>query len=302
MKITDLKQFEIENTLRFEDQGSGLIRVVVSTAAADANLRLQGAHLTHWTPRGHHPVLFVSGKSQFAPGKAIRGGVPIIWPWFGPRAEGLPGPAHGFARTAEWTLEGTALRHGAVEIDLTLAPNDVSRSLGYDAFRLDFRVTIGATLKMELETHNDSDLELAYEEALHSYLAIADINKVSLTGLAGTSFIDKTDQAQRKQQGGEPLRIGKETDQVHLDTTGACVLHDEVWERRIIVEKSGSDSTVVWNPWIEKTKGMSDMEPDDWRKMLCVESANAGGNAITLAPGASHKLTTSIRVTPAPAE
>jgi glucose-6-phosphate 1-epimerase len=290
-------QFDIPNALRFEDTSGGLVRAIISTPAAEADVYVQGAHVTHWTPRGQRPVLFVSSKSLFAPGKAIRGGVPIIFPWFGARSDGKPGPAHGFARSTEWAVEGTKLHgDGKVEITLTLAPNDATRAFGYGAFHLRFRVTIGADLEMELETRNDANEPLTYEEALHSYFAIADIHQAWVSGLEGTTCIDKTDGFKRKTLGNEPVRIAKETDQVHLNTKATCTVHDPVWNRRIIVEKTGSDSTVVWNPWIDKTKGMSDMAPDDWQKMVCVETANAADNAVHLAPGETHKLTASIRV------
>ena len=290
-------QFDIPNALHFEDSPRGLVRAVISTPAAEADLHLQGAHLTHWTPRGQRPVLFVSPKSLFTPGKAIRGGVPIIFPWFGPRSDGKPGPAHGFARTMEWAIERTKLLDdGSVEITLALSPNETTRSFGYAAFRLRFRITIGSELKMELETRNEANEPLIYEEALHTYFAIADIRQGSVSGLEGTTFIDKTDGFKRKTLGNEPVRIAKETDQVHLNTNATCVIHDPVWNRDIIIEKTGSDSTVVWNPWIDKTKGMSDMAPDGWQNMLCVETANAADNAVHLAPGASHALAAAIRV------
>ena len=292
-----LKKFDIANALRFEDTPGGLVRAVISTPEAEADVYLQGAHVTHWTPKGKRPVLFVSPKSLFAPGKAIRGGVPIIWPWFGGRGGGLPGPAHGFARSMEWALDSTRKRDdGKVEINLVLSPNDATRGFGYDAFRVNFRVAIGSELEMELETRNESKETLTYEEALHTYFAIADINQTTVTGLEGTTYIDKTDGFKKKQLGNEPVRIAKETDQVHLNTKATCVVHDPVWKRRIIVEKSGSDSTVVWNPWIDKTKGMADMAPEDWREMICVETANASDNTVRLPAGGSRKLRTAIRV------
>jgi glucose-6-phosphate 1-epimerase len=288
--------FDIPNALRFEDAASGL-RAVISTPMAEAEIYLQGAHVTHWTPRGQRPVLFVSSKSVFAPGKAIRGGVPVIFPWFGPRSDGKPGPAHGFARTTEWTIEGTELRgDGKVEITFALAPNEISRGLGYAGFHLRYRVTVGSELEMRLETRNHGQEPLTFEEALHAYFAIGDINQASVSGLEGTTYIDKTDGFKRKKLGNEPLRIAKETDEVHLSTEATCVVHDPVWQRRITVEKSGSDSTVIWNPWIEKTKGMSDMAADDWMGMICVETANAADNAVHLPPGAARTMTTLIRV------
>jgi len=297
MNGAGFESFDIPGALRFEDTPGGLVRAVISTPQADADVYLQGAHVAHWTPRGRRPVLFVSPKSLFARGKAIRGGVPVIWPWFGGRGGGLPGPAHGFARSTEWSLVSTRKRaDGAVEINLALTPNDAARNLGFDSFRVNFRAVIGSSLEMELETHNESAKSLGYEAALHAYFSIADIHQVSVTGLEGTTYIDKTDGFKRKQQGSDPMRIAKETDQVHLDTKATCVIHDPVWKRRIVVSKTGSDSTVVWNPWIEKTKGMPDMAPEDWREMICVETANAADNAVTLPAGGSRTLRTVITV------
>src|SRR5258708_4371522 len=290
-------RFDMPGALRFEPGPGGLVRAVISTPAAEAGLDLQGALLAHWKPRGQRPVLFVSPKSLFAAGKAIRGGVPIIFPWFGSRSDGKPGPAHGFARTSEWTVEGARqLADGRVEITLALSNNNATHDFFDAAFRLRFRVTIGSELEMELETSNQGNTPFTFEEALHTYLAVGDVKQASVLGLENTTFIDKTDGFKRKKQDSEPVRIIKETDQVHLGAQAACTVWDPVWNRRIIIEKSGSDSTVIWNPWIEKTKGMSDMEADGWKQMLCVETANAAENAILLAPGASHKLAATIRV------
>jgi glucose-6-phosphate 1-epimerase len=143
---------------------------------------------------------------------------------------------------------------------------------------------------MVLEVRNTSGHDLSFEEAMHTYFAIGDIHRVSLSGLEGTTYLDKTDGFRRKQQPASPIRIVKETDQVHVDTTATCVIEDPAWSRRIVIEKSGSATTVVWNPWIEKTRGLPDMAPEDWREMLCVEIANAGENVIRLAPAATHRM------------
>jgi len=298
MRAAELaNRFDIPGALRLEPEPGGLTRVVISTPAAGADLYLQGAHLASWTPREQRPVLFLSSKSLFAAGKAIRGGVPIIFPWFGSRSDGKPGPAHGFARTAEWTLESTRQHEdGRVEITLALGSNDATRELFDSAFRLRFRVTVGSELEMELETSNLGKTPFTFEEALHTYLAVGDVQRTAIFGLENTTFIDKTDGFKRKKLGSEPMRIAKETDQVHLDTRAICTVWDPALDRRITIEKTGSASTVIWNPWSEKSQGMSDMEADGWKHMLCVETANAADNAVQLAPGASHKLSTKIRV------
>jgi glucose-6-phosphate 1-epimerase len=290
------ERFAIPNALRFEEGSGGLTRAVISTSAADAELYLHGAHLTHWQPHGAEPVLFLSSKSSYEPGKAIRGGVPVIFPWFGPRADGQAGPMHGFARTMEWTVEETAVDNDRnVEIALVLEPNEVTRGFGYDAFHLRFHVTIGRTLAMKLEARNDGGEPLVFQEALHTYFAIGDVNRVRVSGLAGAVYIDKTDAFQRKRQGSDPIRITKETDRVYVNTTSTCVIGDPAIGRRIMVEKSGSEETVVWNPWEDKIKTFADMTPEDWRHMICVETANAGDHSIQLAPGASHTLSATIR-------
>jgi glucose-6-phosphate 1-epimerase len=291
------ERFAIPNALRFQEGPGGLTRAVISTPAADAEIYLHGAHVTQWQPHSAKPVLFLSSRSQYEPGKAIRGGVPVIFPWFGPRADGKPGPSHGFARTMEWSVEETALRgDGSVEIALVLEPNDATRSLGYDAFHLRFRVTVGRKLEMELETRNDAAEPLVFQEALHTYFAVGDIYRTRVSGLEGRAYIDKTDGFQRKRQGSEPIQITKETDRVYVNTTSTCVIGDPASGRRIMVEKRGSEATVVWNPWDEKIKTFADMAIDDWKRMICVETANAGDHSIHLAPGASHTLAASIRV------
>jgi glucose-6-phosphate 1-epimerase len=290
------EQFAIPDALRFEEGSGGLTRAVISTSAADAEIYLHGAHLTQWRPRGAEPVLFLSSKSFYDPGKAIRGGVPIIFPWFGPRGDGKAGPMHGFARTMEWAVESSDLdKDGSVEIALVLEPSEVTRGFGYDAFHLRFRATIGRMLAMKLEVRNDGAQPLVFQEALHTYFAIGDVYRVRVSGLEGAVYLDKTDEFQRKRQGSDPIRITKETDRVYVNTTSTCVIGDPAIGRRIMIEKSGSEATVVWNPWDERIKAFADLTSDDWKHMICVETANAGDHSIHLAPGASHTLSATIR-------
>ena len=179
---------------------------------------------------------------------------------------------------------------GSIAIHFSLAPNEATRSYGYADFLLEFHVTVGTSLGMELVTHNEGTAPLTFENALHTYISIGNIDQTSIVGLEGTTYIDKTDGFKEKQVGSAPLQIAKETDQVHLNTTATCAVEDKAWGREVMVEKSGSESTVVWNPWAQKTSGFADMAPEEWRGMVCVESANASSNAITLAPGATHRL------------
>jgi glucose-6-phosphate 1-epimerase len=296
-EIDDLRnKFSIPGILSFAPANGGLIAAQVTTPAADATIYMHGAHLAHWQPAGQRPVLFLSSRAEFAPGKAIRGGVPVIFPWFGPRHDGKPGPQHGFARTSEWELAFAAMAGDELHLAFTLAPGDLSRSLGFDHFRVGYRMILGHTLTLELTVANDADGPLVFEEALHTYYAVADARQVSIGGLGGTTYIDKMEGAKRKLQPEGALHLNGETDRAYLNTAATCTLDDPADGRRIVIEKNGSHSTVVWNPWRESTAKMADMEPDAWLRMACVETANVADNAVTLPPGATHTMQLTVLV------
>jgi D-hexose-6-phosphate mutarotase len=233
----------------------------------------------------------MSGKSAFATDKPIRGGVPVIFPWFGPRAGHPESPAHGFARTAEWQVESLSEDgDGCITAAFQLAADDKTKELWPQDFVLRYRVAVGARLTLILEVENTSTAPFNFENALHTYLAVGDARQTSTAGLEGADYLDKTDNLQRKNQGQDPIRITAETDRVYESTRKTCVVDDPVLKRRITVEKSGSQTTVVWNPWIAKAAALPDFGDDEWPGMLCVETANAGANAITLAPGQTHSM------------
>ena len=292
---SDLRRWEIPNLAIFDDTPGALVRLRISTALCEAEVYLNGAHITHFKRTGCEPLLFLSAASHFAPGKPIRGGVPVIFPWFGASTGRPDSPAHGFARTLPWEVESlTADKLGAIALTLRLDASDATRAHWPHEFVLRHRITFGVQLDMQLEVENLSAVPIQFEEALHTYLAVSDVREVSVTGLEDTAYLDKVDAMQRKQQGAEPIRIVGETDRVYLNTRTACVLDDPGLSRRIVVEKSGSDTTVVWNPWIAKAKAMADFGDDEWPAMMCIETANAGDSAITLAPGAAHTMRATI--------
>jgi glucose-6-phosphate 1-epimerase len=282
-----------------EPGAGGLPRARVSGARGEAEVYLQGAHLTRWQPRGAAPVLFLSERAVYAPGKAIRGGVPLVFPWFGPHATDRQAPMHGFARSRPWRLVTSGLgSQGAVVVELALEDDEATRAVWPFAFSARYRVSVGDTLEMALEVVNGSPTPFTFEAALHTYLAVGDIRAVGITGLEQAAYIDKVDGMARKRHGAEPLRLTGETDRVFLGTTARCVVDDRALNRRLIVDKTGSASTVVWNPWSTKAAGIADLEPDDWRRMVCVETANAADDAVTLAAGARHVMTATLRVEP----
>jgi D-hexose-6-phosphate mutarotase len=266
--------------------------LAVASLEATAQVFLHGAHLTQWTPaRVPAPVLWLSTRSSYHADKGIRGGVPICFPWFGPHASAPTAPAHGFARLVDWTLaEATESGDGTVMLWFVLDTTEVRSPLWPHRCRAAYRLAIGAMLTMTLEVENRDLGPFTFEEALHTYLSIHEIADISLAGLEGTAYLDKVEGFARKRQGSDPIRFSGETDRVYLDTGATCRIADPAWSRTIVVAKSGSRSTVVWNPGAEKARSFPDIGGDEWRQMVCVETANVGAAAIRLAPGEAHTM------------
>lgn len=283
---------------------NGLEKLVIETAEVAAELYLQGAHLTSWRPAGQDEVLFLSRRSAYREGKAIRGGIPIIFPWFGSRISKsingnsdsrTDGPSHGFARTSKWTLADVATTGGTVNLVLQLNPNDQSKALGFDNFQTSLELSIGDTLSLKLTTENNG-APMIVEEAFHTYLLVGDARRITLSGLKNTDYLDKTDGMKRKKEAAETLILTGETDRPYLSTKAEISIDDPLMKRRILIQKENSLTTVVWNPWIETTAALSDMETDGWQHMVCVESANAMENAVLIQPGDKHTMGTKIQV------
>jgi D-hexose-6-phosphate mutarotase len=274
-----------------------LPKIALSNPDSTASLYLNGSHVSSWIPKGQKDVLFMSGASQFTPGKAIRGGVPIIFPWFGPRHGDPKSPAHGFARTMNWNVVGCDKRpDGACAMGLELASNDITRAIWPNDFVLRFTVAADKKLTMSLSVSNTGNAPFSFEEAMHTYLAVGDVRKSKITGLSGIEYIDKVDNFAHKKQGTEPIVITGETDRVYLNTRSTCIVEDSAWGRKLSVAKENSDATVVWNPWIAKAKAMADFGDDEWPGMVCVETCNVADHAITLEPGKSHVMTAIVSV------
>jgi glucose-6-phosphate 1-epimerase len=285
--LQDLRKHEIPEKVTIVKGGGDLPKIKVKTDWSVAEIYLLGAHVTGFQKNGEPPLLFMSRASQFALGKAIRGGVPIIYPWFGAR-QGFP--SHGFARVTEWEWEGSsAAPDGSVTLRFRLpTAADTANS---PSENVTFAVTVSNQLTMELTVANLSQTaNLSFENCLHTYFAIGDITEVEITGLTGTTYIDKVDNFTAKLESAAAVRISSETDRVFLDTTGPLEIHDSRLHRKIRVEKISSASTVIWNPWVDKAKEMSDFDDDEYKQMVCVEAGNVGQNKINLAPGKSASL------------
>lgn len=284
------ERFGIPGLVRFERGEGGLTRAVAEVGGTTAHVYLHGAHVTHWEPPSSPPVLFTSPRSAFAPGRAIRGGVPVIFPWFGPNPDDPRAPDHGFARILEWEVESVATEKDSLAIGLVLAPSDATRAAWPHAFLLRYRVSIGAVLELTLSVENRSAAPFAYQEALHTYVHVGDVAAASVRGLEETTYIDKAEGMVRKREGRQPVRLRGLTDRVYLDTERACAVDDPVLGRTVWIAKRGSRTTVLWNPGREKASTMADLGPEAWRAMLCVETANAADDAVRLAPGERHEM------------
>lgn len=305
MNLSDLNErFSIPGVVDFAQDAQGLLFAEIHGPAARATLYMQGAHLTAWQPHGFEPVIYLSPRSEFKPGKAIRGGIPVVFPWFGPRKgepvpphADEPGPMHGFARIEEWEVMFAAVSGEDVNLTLALGPTKLSTANGFGSFRIAMHLRIGRTLSVELAVVNDAEREpLVFEEALHTYLQVADATQVRVNGLGGVEYIDKRDDFKRKTLPAGPLHLTEATDRVFLNTESAVVVDDPAGGRRITVGKAGSRTTVVWNPWSTLTPDFPDLPPDGWRSMVAVETANVGPNAVTLAGGQTHSMAFHIAV------
>jgi glucose-6-phosphate 1-epimerase len=283
--------------VRIEQGSGGLERLVLEASGGLAHVYLHGAHVTHFQPKGARPVLFLSRESRFEPGKAIRGGIPVCFPWFGPKAGDAEAPMHGFARLLGWEL-GDVVRdpRGALRASLHLAGNEYTRRFFPHDFAATLAVTVDARLGLELAVRNGGTAPMVIEEALHAYFAVGDSRRASIGGLEGVAYLDKTEGFARKPGEASPIAIAGETDRVYAGARGPVTVDDPVWTRRIVVDKSGSAATVVWNPWTEKAKAMADFADDEWTEMVCVEAANVSPDAVTIAPGATHAMTATIAV------
>ncbi len=259
----------------------------VTTKWSTAGIYLHGGHVSHFKKKNEPPILFLSQCSRFSEKDPIRGGIPVIFPWFGAR-EGMG--QHGFARVKEWELkEFVPAADGSVGVTLHLP--DCPEAATYPPFSADLTVTVNEWLMVELAITNKSkDQILNFENCLHTYFEIGDIAAVSVRGLKGTKYLDKVANFAEKTEMEEAIRIASEVDRIYLNTTTPVEIEDARLGRRILVEKQGSVSTVVWNPWIAKAQQMPDFGNDEYQRMVCVESGNVAGNSIKLPPGESSKL------------
>jgi glucose-6-phosphate 1-epimerase len=258
-----------------------------------ARVALSGAHVMEWAPAGHEPVLYLSPAAVFERKKPIRGGIPVCWPWFGPHPDGVSHPAHGFARTSLWTLTVCEDMGGSVELRFELRADEVTLALWPHAFELILEIRLGAELHLSLISHNPADLPFTKTAALHTYLRVSDAAEIAISGLDGAPFIERAaGQMSVGNQRGD-VKITGEVDRIYQSTREIIVTDKS---RKIHVDKSGSASTVVWNPGPEKAVRLGDLPALEYSQFICIEAANTPGAEVTVAGGATHVLRTRVTV------
>lgn len=282
------------NVIQTQDE-NGLQYLEIDNPLATGRIALQGAHIVAWKPKFlEHPVLWLSSNARFTKGRSIRGGVPICWPWFGAHPTDSTLCAHGFARVIPWrVLDVDATPTGATRIILAMLETpEAKRQLSYP-YELTVTITIGRRLKIDLATTNKAEQPFVISEAFHSYLHVSDISNVKIVGMEDYVYADKNLKYERHVEHHHLTFDGTEYDRVYINHSRDCEVHDTGYNRVIHIAKSGSNTTVVWSPGHDKINKFADMgEPDEWRKMICVETTNALDNIVVINPNRTHILST----------
>ena len=290
-------QFGVPGRVMFVEGRGGLPVVEMVNGVGKTAVSLHGGHVLSYEPNGQAPVLWMSQLAEFAPGKAIRGGIPVIWPWFGSHPSDSSKPSHGFARRQLWTVQGVEVSGERRRLTLSLSDSPESRAVWPYHFLLTLQVTLDTALHVELTTSNTGRTPFVITQALHSYFAVSHIDNIAITGLEQCAYLDQLDEMRRKRQLGV-ITFAEEVDRIYIETTGDCVLDDPGLNRKVRVAKRGSGSTVVWNPWVVKAQRMADFGDEEYQEMVCIETTNAADDQVTILPGEGHRLTAVISVEP----
>jgi glucose-6-phosphate 1-epimerase len=290
-RIDELNErFGITGTAQVRGGNGGLAKLTIAGPLAEAEIYLHGAQVTAWRPAGEEEVIFLSEHSKWEDGRAIRGGIPVCFPWFRAKADDPNAPAHGFVRTKEWDLESVqAGGDGTVTVVCATRSDEGSQRWWPHEFRLALRITVGKTLGMELTVTNTGSAAFRFEEALHTYFRVADVEQVEVRGLEGVAFLDNVDGNRRKVQA-DGLRLSGPLDNAYIESPGAVEIADNVLGRAVRTAKGNSSTTIVWNPWRQGAAKLSDLGGEEWKQMICVEASNILGGAISLDPGKEHTM------------
>ena len=290
-------EYAIPGQLEFIKGKGGFPLIKIDNGKARALISIYAGQVLSFQPANQaHDLLFLSDAAYYQEGKAIKGGIPVCWPWFGPDPEDRGRAAHGFVRNRPWTVRATeTLADGDTRITLGLVDSTETRGIWSAAFDLSLEVTVGNGLRVELLTRNTGDQPFPISQALHCYFNVGAIGQVQVLGLENTDYIDKVADGGRNTQVGA-VRFDQEVDRIYLDVPSGLVIDDAALGRRINITSTGSHTAVVWNPWAELSVTMGDLGDDDYQRFVCVETVNAANDTIEVKPGGEHRLGADYRV------
>lgn len=283
-------EFNIPGHVQLNEGENRFPNVVLTNKHGAAEVYLHGAQVTEFRLNAHaEPILWMSPEAVFAEATAIRGGVPICWPWFGPHPTDDTQSMHGFARTSDWTVLETAVDDDRVNVTFALHSDESTLAVWPHEFELRFTVSLSDRLSMRLDVQNKSADPVTMSGALHTYFNVSQIQNATIDLGGPAEYLDKVDDMSRK-TGSEPVVFDQEVDRIYFPPGNNAKVRDTGFDRTINVTSEGSRSTVVWNPWIDKSRSLGNFPDDGYKTMLCVEAANAADDVRTLQPGEKHTL------------
>jgi len=283
--------------VQFKNGKGELLAVEIANQFAFAEISPYGAHILSFIPSNEKDILWLSEKSFFTEGKPIRGGIPLCFPWFGPNPSDNALPPHGFARLIYWSVEDISdLPDNSTRLILKCESNDFTRKIWPFEFKAKLIIIIGKKLDVTLQFTNADSREFKCTDALHTYFLISDTSNITIEGLENSSYYDGLQKDSLLKQSEKLLPIIKEENRRYIEHSANCIIYDKGFGRKITVAKRGSQTTVVWNPWVETSKSFADMTPEGYKTMVCVEAVNAYNDFVLLQPGESFNLSTVLSV------
>jgi len=299
MDTESFQSFALKDELTITQGKGGLPLITIENDFASAVISIYAAQVLSYklkpVQQGDTPddLLFMSDQSYFEAGKAIRGGIPICWPWFGKDANNPDKARHGFVRLMLWDLiETTSLNDGSTQVTLSVKDTKASREIWPYRFKLSLNIVVGKTLKLSLESENRDDVPFTMTQALHSYFSVSDITQVRVDGLDKVSYLDKASVAIKEDniQSGS-VTIDNEVDRIYINSPDTLALIDAAIDRKVIIQSTGSQTTIVWNPWADLSKQSAELADSAYQQFICVETANAVDDCVEVLPAMSHKMT-----------
>lgn len=255
----------------------------ISNSFCEATISFQGAQILEFNSKSKNkPLLWLSDLNPYSVGKAIRGGIPLCFPWFGASKQNSDFPSHGFARNLVWNLIDISVDEMGHHVVFELNDSCDTRKYWDFAFNLQMKIHCGEQLELELILTNFDQIDLECEFVWHSYFsAITKIAQVH--GLAHVEYIDQLDGNTLKIQKDQQILFTQEEDRIYPKTVGQFVLLQNKTDQ--IQINSSATSAVIWNPWIDKAKRLSDVRDDAWQEFVCIESGQIGSEKLKLRSG-----------------